>query len=487
MASVHDVPVEILLEIIDLATTPITDPPCVGAQAAWTRPRLPHLPWDTESGTFESNEQEQKERVSRKRMRTHTEVELARETLKKLRLVNRYYNRLCTPKLFKDYNMITAITTIKELHRISSVVVIPYWQHIHVLSIDINAPNAHISDPKYRHELPIQAVEAQDRNMGGILDVCRNLTSLAMYYSDIDPRVNNMTHIPCIRAAVLSLLENHRLCKLGFYSTSILDYPFDGVYEVPVGVFTLLRSILDSPRAASAVQVLDLAMGSLSEEIYDKLRTKLPNLRTLTIRRALRRGLGRVWDAGNCIKWAPNANLTRLQLMTCQAAYAVHVPFLVRHFVGLRHLFISTCGESSDPIVLQLPSDWRTDPDQLCNVREPLDTLWLEHMEMWEITMLGVIPTRELVVTTVKKNHLWEALRAEDELFPHLKTLRLAPYPADADKDPARFVLPCQNETEDQKKWKEKTLGAISDKRKIELRRDARATWRCPCCDIRGF
>ncbi|KAG8809607.1 hypothetical protein FRC17_003359 [Serendipita sp. 399] len=475
--TIYDIPVEILLEIIDLATTSNTNahPPCVGAQAAWTKPRLPHLPWDAGGqGSAESGSPEHKQQQQQgTRMRRPSETEIARETLKKLRL---------------DYNLITAITTVEDLHRISTFVIVPYWTHIHILSIHVNAPNLPYVDPRYRHDSLPRAISAQDTHMGGILNVCRNLTSLALYYSDVDPRINIMTNIPSIRAAVLSLMENHRLCNLGIYSTSILDYPFDGVYEVPIGLFTLLGSILDSPRAAKALHVLDMAMGSLSEDIYDKIRTRLPNLKTLTIRRALRRGLGRIWDAGNCLKWAPNANLTRLQLMTCQAAYAVHVPFLVRHFTGLRHLFISTCGESTDPVVDELPHDWHKDPNELCNIRPPLESLWLEHMEMWEILVMGVIPTKELVVTTVKRNHLWEALRKEDHLFPHMQRLRLAPCPEDASADLAWIVPPAPpNETEEQKTWREKTLGAICRQRGIVLIRDAKPTWRCPCCDIRGF
>jgi hypothetical protein len=48
-------------------------------------------------------------------------------------------------------------------------------------------------------------------------------------------------------------------------------------------------------------------------------------------------------------------------------------------------------------------------------------------MEDWEIFPMGVIPTRTLIVTNVRTNHLFNSFKDDLELFPGVEVVRIAP------------------------------------------------------------
>jgi hypothetical protein len=139
---------------------------------------------------------------------------------------------------------------------------------------------------------------------------------------------------------------------------------------------------------------------------------------------------------------------------------------------------ISTCGDDSDVIPPPHPHDWSEKSYALCKIRPPLDVFHIEHMENWEIMALGVIPTKVLIVTTVKQYHLLSCLTEDPKLFPGIKVLRLAPRNVQdstaeaANKPPSNELISLEN---------------ICKARQIELRRDAEPTWHCLCCGIEGY
>lgn len=317
----------------------------------------------------------------------------------------------------------------------------------------------------------------QEASIAGILTVCKNLTSLALYYYNTDAEIVK------IAAETLKLIEKHRLVQLGIYSLPVLWQPYEQGITVPRGVIGLLDSICSSELARSKLVVLDIVIESVPLSTWGDIRTYLTSLRSLTIRRALRQYLGRVWDPEERLKWAANPYLTKLQLINCQPAYAPHIPHVVRHFPALRELMISTCGDDSDIPPPPLPSGWNTRSDALCKTRSPLDSFHIEHMEDWEIKALGVIPTRVLVVTTVKRYHLLSCLKEEPNLFPGITVLRLTPLP------PHLAYPQVQVDTNEGIVFPEdvKALEAICKSRGIELRRDAEPTWSCLCCGIEGY
>lgn len=358
----------------------------------------------------------------------------------------KYLNQICSPLLYQDVNLLYGLENESIFQKITHLIVIPHWQHIRSLSVFIDCEHRNISNHRY---------------VAGILSVCKNLRALSLYYHHTDPvmwRIYN---------EVVTLLQDHQLSQLGIYSLQVLREPYHLGMTISIGIKELINAISKSVKASQSLKVLDIVTEQIPRETYDLIRSKFTSLQSLTIRRGLRNTLGRVWDPAEHTKWVVNSHLTKLQFINCQPAYAAHIPHLVRHYPSLKELMISTCGDDSDMKPPGLQFDWNRRPDALCNVRPPLEAFHVEHMEDWEIMALGVIPTKELIITTVKQNHLLSCLMTEPELFPKLKVLRLAP----TTKKPINSA----------------SLEEICKRRQIEIRRDAIPTWSCVCCGIEGF
>jgi len=89
-------------------------------------------------------------------------------------------------------------------------------------------------------------------------------------------------------------------------------------------------------------------------------------------------------------------------------------------------------------------------------------------MEGWEVYELGVIPTATAIITTIKPLSLLELFRGDDELFPGVQVLRLAP----------PTLPPCGENVEDEKP----SIEDLCSARNVELRYDAPVMyWTCRC------
>jgi hypothetical protein len=202
--------------------------------------------------------------------------------------------------------------------------------------------------------------------------------------------------------------------------------PYADPADYPEDIDELLGSIALSPKARKAIRNLDLVVSSLDESTYDLIRSELTSLRSLSARRTFWGNIPKIWEFPSARHWSPNPNLTRLQLMNCENAYSAHIPNLVRHFVGLQYLVVSTCGDWEDQIIsMPLSKSRYTDPSALCNVRKPLKSFQIEHMEDWELAAMGDIPTEKLIITNTEGQHLGAAFQADRDLFPSLRCLQI--------------------------------------------------------------
>jgi hypothetical protein len=263
-----------------------------------------------------------------------------------------------------------------------------------------------------------------DEAFSQALSTCNNLNSIGIYYDEA-----SYGFISRIEETVVDLFEKESLKSFGIYWNRLLDYGASFFTDPDMyhhEALELLDAIARSPAASKAIVNLDIAVPSLRPRTYDLIRSQLTSLKSLTVRRGFRDNLPRIWQMPSASLWAPNPNLTRLQLISCPNSYAVHIPHLVRHFKNLEHLAVSTCGHWTDEIMPNVPSKERyTYEDAICKVRKPLKSFHMEHMEDWEIVAMGEIPTETLLFTNTGGEHLTIAFRADRQLFPHAQCVRL--------------------------------------------------------------
>jgi len=348
----------------------------------------------------------------------------------------------------------------------------PKWSLVQSISIYVDP-----SEPARKARFTEQA-----RVVGLILEHTQNLTSLAIYY-----RIGT-AQMTLIKEPLLSLLQKGKLSTLGFYSYPFLRYRTNQDEEdgKATGLIDLLDSIALYEPARRSLRVLDVVADDIPTRTFDSIRSNFASLTSLTLRGVVRppRYLNRIWDVDERPKWHSYPNLTRLQLANFQPAHAAHIPPLVGHFKALKELTISACGEDEHFGMQRSwqsrPRGWSRLPDALCNSRSALTMFHVEHMYDYEINELGVIPTATLMATTVKKHNLLETFRQDPEIFPGLRTLRLAPLPTSGDHGP-----------EEKDKGNvvdgEPSIQAICSVRDIQLRRDAITYLPCVCGSANGY
>lgn len=421
MATFTSLPVELLLDIIQYLVPQSDKVPIPGVNAAWnslqkfTSLLAPVPDWsldrirspenDALPFSVPGSEQYCEE--------PHPEYYSVTDILA-LRLTCRYFSQICLPFIYHDLNFIKRNSRMDTgtIHRISYFVLSPYWTHIRTVRAFVDGLNA--SNQTNAH------IES---TLSKFLESCQNITSLALYYH------NPESQIPNIIDKTLHLIKNGQLTAIGIYSSEIVNSTYEpsSYREVLAGPIELIGAISKSHRARKAIRRLDIAAPWIPEEIWDLIRSEMTSLESLTIRRALRKTLKRIWESDQQAKWAPNNNLTHLHLLNCQPACAAHIPPLVRHFGSLRELTVSTCGQTGDVSSPSREKGWSKHSTALCNTRKPLEIFHIEHMEDWEVGPMGVIPTRVLVVTNVRTNHLFNSFKDDLELFPGVKVVRIAP------------------------------------------------------------
>jgi hypothetical protein len=164
----------------------------------------------------------------------------------------------------------------------------------------------------------------------------------------------------------------------------------------------------------------------MTEEVYDFICSGFPSLEALTFYYVVDYPLKGVWDYNEEVKWGQYSNLTTLQFIECGRAYSNQISHLVRHFPSLLHLLFSTSDNGTGGSNLK-PNDWHSRDDAMWRVRNPLETVHLEHMYGWEINAMGDIPTRTLIVTNLRADFLIGSMRNDMKIFPGLQTIRIQP------------------------------------------------------------
>jgi hypothetical protein len=229
--------------------------------------------------------------------------------------------------------------------------------------------------------------------------------------------------------AVIRLLHDHSLHSLGLYATNIIDnYWWDNSIPDETGPLRLLSQIMENPTACKALKKLDIAINNIPQEIYYLIRRNLQSLTSLTVHHAFRQYLPRFWHGDDQREWNLSHRLTHLFFKKCANAYAPHIPHLVRHVPSLRHLMVSMCGYFDDtPVHGKVNRDWRSSPNALWKVRQPLDTLQIEHMDDWEIGSMGEIPVKNLILANTNGGHFMAIFAEHSDYFPKLEAISIEP------------------------------------------------------------
>lgn len=354
----------------------------------------------------------------------------------------RYLNLLCTPVLYREINLLSERKN--SFSSIEQYIMQPHALHITVLRLSVVGWSLVIR----------------------VLKHCKNLHSLSLYFTQTALHSNYLGYLSNSFQPIIEQLQAGKLTSLGIYSPTVVNGSFDrrlwrpNIYDTGA---MLLDAILKSEKAADALQVLDLATDSMIAQTYDGLRSGFKNLRSLTIRRSFHNDLGGIWDDNQQRKWYQKTNLTRLYLRDCDNVPAFHVPGLVQHFPSIEELFIIACG--NDDYFPSRSKGWSLSPSALCNVRVPLRTFHIEHMNESEIMAMGIIPVTTLSIVS---RQLIILLIRDREIFPGLKALRT--YPGTKQDSPGT-------------EYEDMTLENLCKARGIELLLDLPASKGCgPTC-----
>lgn len=271
-------------------------------------------------------------------------------------------------------------------------------------------------------------VPLSDDEAAKILMKATNMTELLIHHSHFIPtKDQGLDWMQSINRAIVHSLEHGNLEAVGIYSNEIVSGSWWRQQNTSIGTDALLSRIALNPAASASLKRLDLAIYSMSEDTWDRVRQHFTSLKSMVICHALRPSLGRVWSPYQSTKWFPNSNLTHMYLKKCSGAYAPHIPHLVRHFTSLVHLLVSICGDHNDITIMTPPTGWYTADNALWKVRQPLDVFHLEHMVHWEIGAMGDIPTKCLIIANLYGPSFNDALQDDVHYFPHLQTIRVEP------------------------------------------------------------
>ncbi|KIM30124.1 hypothetical protein M408DRAFT_101431 [Serendipita vermifera MAFF 305830] len=463
MGFINDLPVEILLQIISECQLPANvSTPIVGSNAAWKPlsnfvyhdPSLSAIGFGHDT-TYNS-------------------------ALKSLRLTNKAMNILAQPYLFQEVNLLYNLSS-KRGQSVQKYVIEPHGAHVRVIRMDIDAERGPVLDEMDIEQDP-QEPSSQVKSMAAILAACPNVGSLGLFY-----RRWNTDFAP-ITDKVMKMIERGSLVALGVYSLQVTDNPWAVMFinGGKCGSIEFLNTI--STVSTPNLKALDIVNEWMPPETYAHLQKSpaFAQLSSLTVRYAFRHALLWVPDPAKRLSgWAPRAHLTRLQLISCQTAYAPDIPILVGLFEALEELLVSTCGYREDVIPPPRSTGWSAYPDALWKRKTALKEFVIEHMDRWEILALGVIPAQTVICANVQPGAMLKALEEDKELFPGIKVLRVLPnrvyrrdelYESseDDEEDGTHDVIRSGSV--------EKRLDTVCGERKVELRRDASRYRPCTCC-----
>ncbi|CAG8638503.1 7008_t:CDS:2, partial [Acaulospora colombiana] len=207
----------------------------------------------------------------------------------------------------------------------------------------------------------------------------------------------------------------YRLQQASFYSPEIVGG--GNTFHDYWTVAHVIEAISKSATASSRLKSLDLAVWSVPNMRVDWIQSKFSKLESITIRCSL--PAMRSMD-----QWKPSAFLTRLQLNNCDPIAASDIPDLVALFPALRELTVADPYPSPNerPFYERYPG-WHLLPSALCNTHRRLDWVHCDHLYAHEIQLMGLIPTRTLIVTGVEATEVARVLESDPHIFPGVEVL----------------------------------------------------------------
>lgn len=315
------------------------------------------------------------------------------------------------------------------------LIIIPYSQHIKTVRISLDV----VSDE-----------EAAD-----VLNNTRNITSLLLYRAYLDNSRVELTYdrsrlvgdwMKNTREAIVTLLEEGSLEALGLYSRRLMLFlpRIRGIINEDDAPALLLRTISANLGANSSLKKLDLCLGGLHPGAYEVVRNELTSLESLTFHYMFRQdALNDPWVHDGRKNRSQYSNLTSLQFRRCQKVSAPHIPFLVRHFVSLKHLLVSICGQSTDvKAPSPPPRGWFEAEDALWKVRQPLEVFQLDHTSHWELGCLGEISVSTFIVSNFPPDDLANVFKDDENYYPELKVIRIPSAFSDGTQSFSGYNLP---------------------------------------------
>lgn len=249
-----------------------------------------------------------------------------------------------------------------------------------------------------------------------LLHLNEGATSLGVYYQ------NTTDEWPDFNKDMIKSLDSGRVLSLGVYSSTCFSASIRDT--APEAATALLKSIVQSSSLLDRFTSMDIVLDHIDEDVYDGLRSRIGGLQSLTIRGALRRTLGQVWDIEQQSKWYTGRNLTNLQLIHCYSAYAPHIPQILQFFPALRNLYTAGCGDGSDVVPPARNKGWSFRNDAPWGKQAPLESVRLEYVTSWEVVAMGSIHTKNLIITAVVGGSVEGSFMMDEEIYPALQYLR---------------------------------------------------------------
>jgi hypothetical protein len=315
------------------------------------------------------------------------------------------------------------------------------------------------------HDSDNEELEDEDVVTDGVatmtMELGQKAKSVALYGGSSSETDFPISDSEKLDASIVKLFEEARLDTLGVYEGQLI-----GKYADPTSPLSLLRRLSQSVKGRAALKRLDLSLTNADPELSYLVRTSFPSLESLTCFGFLDRLHPDIWNPSGEYNWAKYTNLTRLQFRDGGSIYASQVSSLVRHFPSLLHLMVSCCDDRDHYENNFRPEGWYDREDALWRVRKPLETLQLEFMADDEITLMGDIPTKTLIVVNFRGNRLTEPLLRYPNLFPGLQRIRIM---SPEVPDQGNGYHPFDESTL-------RDLVEVCGKRKIALTRDAEVT-----------
>ncbi|CAG8655166.1 7984_t:CDS:2 [Acaulospora colombiana] len=372
-------PVEVLRGILEFLRPPITSPR-IAEDAVWIKNTthisnwwLPKSPSNREDGITDRGASDNRYPPKRSEVRGTINIINLKGTIEikdttsqyrkilPLRLVNRFFNEICTSFVYQELNLFhTTDMTSEE-------VVGLYGKYVTVLrgSIDIKRPDLYDSR------------------------IARGLRSIGFYSTTVNwpdggtsPGNSDFNLLQEIATSEQAQLIQH----LDLYFSFAKDKIFEFVRTRFTGLQTLAMRDMFGPLAPPI-----WVAGPDTKEQY----------------------------------WASYSNLSTLKLSGCNNVPSTDVPEFVRHFHSLEHLVLSECHNNRGPMAHKRTRGWSDMLEGWWNRHKPLKSMHIEHLYDLEVLAMGTIPVTKLTVVSLRYTDFAQVFNQDKEIFPHLQILHL--------------------------------------------------------------